>query len=80
MTVSEEVRRELAQLISDDSSMRITLDLDSLEIRAGNQTFPASLPGSAQQALTNGQWDSIAELLQAAEEISVVDQSFSCTP
>ena len=77
LTASDEVRRELGKLISDDSSMRITLDIDSLEIRAGDQAFPASLPGSAQQTLVNGQWDSIAELLQAGEEISAMDQALS---
>ena len=63
MTATEDVRRELTDLINADPSLEVTLDIEHLEIRAGNHTFPASLPSSAQQALTEGRWDPIAELL-----------------
>ena len=77
LTASDEVRYELAKLIAEDPSMSVTLNIETLEIQVGNQKFPASLPASAQQALVNGQWDSIAELLQAEEEIFAVDKAFS---
>lgn len=77
MTATEDVRRELTDLINADPSLEVTLDIEHLEIRAGNHTFPASLPSSAQQALTEGRWDPIAELLQSADATKSVDQSLS---
>jgi 3-isopropylmalate/(R)-2-methylmalate dehydratase small subunit len=77
MTASEEVRGELAELVQANPALEVTLDVQNLEIRAGDRTFAASLPASAQQALTEGRWDPIAELLQSADATRTVDQSLS---
>ena len=42
MTATEDVRRELTDLINADPSLEVTLDIEHLEIRAGNHAFPAS--------------------------------------
>jgi 3-isopropylmalate/(R)-2-methylmalate dehydratase small subunit len=77
MSASEDVRRELSERIAADPGLEVTLDVENLEIRAGDQTYPGSLPASAQQALTEGRWDPIAELLQSTEATKVVDQALS---
>ena len=77
MSASEDVRRELSERIAADPGLEVTLDVKNLEIRAGDQTYPASLPASAHQALTEGRWDPIAELLQSTEATKAVDQALS---
>ncbi len=67
MTASEEVRHELDALVAENPQLEVTLDIANLQVRAGENSYPACLPASARQALMQGRWDPIAELLQSEE-------------
>ena len=67
MTVSEEVRHELDALVTENPQLEVTLDIGNLQVHAGDNSYPACLPASARQALIQGRWDPIAELLQSGE-------------
>lgn len=77
LVASEEVRKELGELITADPTLEITLDIENQKIQAGEKTFQASLVESARQALTQGRWDPIAELLQSADEAKAVSGSLA---
>lgn len=59
----------LAQAIAQDPSLVVTVDVEGLEVRYAEQSFPVSLPSTAQKALVEGRWDPIADLLEAGELI-----------
>ena len=77
MTASEPVRSKLESLMAADPSITVTLDVANLEIRTDGQTFSASMPDSAKQALQEGRWDPISELLQAVDETRLLDKVLS---
>jgi 3-isopropylmalate/(R)-2-methylmalate dehydratase small subunit len=47
----------------------MTINLAKETIRLGRDEFPASILPSAREALINGRWDPIAELLEARASV-----------
>ncbi|MEM7383918.1 MAG: 3-isopropylmalate dehydratase small subunit [Verrucomicrobiota bacterium] len=71
VTASGEDIRKLAAAVEADPQLEITIDLENERVVFGDQHLPASLPGSAREALLNGRWDPIAEL---QDNEAVVDE------
>ncbi|HEY1792864.1 MAG TPA: 3-isopropylmalate dehydratase small subunit [Opitutaceae bacterium] len=61
----EDIAR-IAAAIEADPSTEVVIDLAALRITFGGQSVPASLRPSARDALVNGRWDPIGELLEGA--------------
>ena len=59
----------IAAAIEADSAVEVTVDLVANEIRFGGQKAPLTLRDSARDALINGRWDSIGELLDGREAV-----------
>ncbi len=66
-SVRPEDARELQDLAEADPSIRIEIDLEAKEVRAGGRRFGLSMPESNRKALVTGLWDSTAELLPGLE-------------
>jgi 3-isopropylmalate/(R)-2-methylmalate dehydratase small subunit len=62
----------LAGLIESDPAILITLDLLEGKVTAADMDFPATLPPHAKEALVQGKWDAIADLLESVDEIKNV--------
>jgi 3-isopropylmalate/(R)-2-methylmalate dehydratase small subunit len=65
-------RADIARItaaIEADPAVEVTVDLVANEIRFGGQQAPLSLRDSARDALINGRWDSIGELLDGREAV-----------
>ncbi|MDP3071089.1 MAG: 3-isopropylmalate dehydratase small subunit [Opitutaceae bacterium] len=58
---------KIAAAIERDPATEIVLDVDRQEIRFGGQTVPAEVRAAARDALINGRWDAIGELLDGME-------------
>jgi 3-isopropylmalate/(R)-2-methylmalate dehydratase small subunit len=61
-------RRDLdriRQIVESEPKREMTIDLTAELIRFGGDEFPASIRPSARDALINGRWDPIGELLEA---------------
>lgn len=48
----------------------VTVDLENLQVRAGDLQFRCAMPESARSALVSGQWDFLGQLLDARDEIA----------
>lgn len=59
----EDIAR-IAAAIERDPQLPITVDVARAEIRFGAETIKATLRDTAQDALVNGRWDAIGELLE----------------
>lgn len=68
LVLSEAHIRELAALIETDPRVEIILDVTEGKVTAADVDFPAALPPHAREALIEGRWDAIADLLEGMDE------------
>ncbi len=64
--------REIAQAVEADPTLEIVIDVEKQVVRAGANEYPAELRPSARQALIEGRWDPIADLLEGRDEVAKV--------
>jgi 3-isopropylmalate/(R)-2-methylmalate dehydratase small subunit len=62
-TASREDIAKIAAAIEKNPATEIVLDVDKQEIRFGGQTVKAAVRATDRDALINGRWDAIGELL-----------------
>ncbi len=68
---------ELAAIINQDPKQEIEIDLKTKTVKAGDWTHSFTMPESAYQALTEGKWDPIAELIESETKVDEVAKSLS---
>lgn len=54
---------KLGAAIQGDSKLAVTVDLMACEVRTGSIVAKVTMPASARQSLTTGQWDFLGQLL-----------------
>jgi 3-isopropylmalate/(R)-2-methylmalate dehydratase small subunit len=67
LTASRADIERIAAAVEADPGTEIVLDLVNQQIAFAGQTVPGTLRESARDALVNGRWDPIGELLEGAE-------------
>ncbi|MDA1163211.1 MAG: 3-isopropylmalate dehydratase small subunit [Planctomycetota bacterium] len=67
---SREGITRLGAVIDADPTLELTLDLNALTLRYGEESVAVTMPDSARSALTTGLWDSLAQLLARKEDIA----------
>jgi 3-isopropylmalate/(R)-2-methylmalate dehydratase small subunit len=65
-------RSTLAQWIESNPSTEVTVDVNLLEVRAGQLTLPCDMRAGARDSLLNGAWDPLDELLSANKKVEQV--------
>ena len=61
--------QQLAAAVVADPKVAVTVDIETLEVRCGTLKFPCTMPAGARSSLTTGQWDFLAQLVEAADEV-----------
>ncbi|WP_117238453.1 3-isopropylmalate dehydratase small subunit [Thermus sediminis] len=64
----------LFQAVEENPSLEVEIDLVNKEVRFGDRVAPLSIREEAREALTEGLWDPIGELLEAGELLDQFDQ------
>ncbi len=72
--LGRESLHELAELTHAHPPLKFTVDLASCKVTIDNKTFQGSLPEHARNALIEGKWDSIGELLEGIPLVQKVAQ------
>ena len=67
----------IAAAIEADPQVEVAIDVENQQIRCGDQSYPFSMPESAQDALTNGRWDPIGALLEGEAQVAETAGSLS---
>lgn len=62
--------RALAALIDEAPQTEINIDVAGGQVNMADISFPAVLPDHAKEALVNGRWDAIADLLEGLDDVS----------
>ncbi len=70
---------QLARAIERDPGLELTVDVERLEVHAGGRTYAGQLKASARDALVRGEWDPIAQLLQAPDAVRAVKERLPYT-
>jgi len=70
-------RSTLAEWIESNPSIEVTVDIDRLEVRAGDLVLPSEMRAGARDSLLNGAWDPLDELLSASSEVDQVAQQLA---
>jgi 3-isopropylmalate/(R)-2-methylmalate dehydratase small subunit len=61
--------RALAALIDEAPQTEINIDIPAGQVSMADVSFPAALPEHAKDALVNGRWDAIADLLEGLDDV-----------
>ncbi|HEY1478070.1 MAG TPA: 3-isopropylmalate dehydratase small subunit [Chthoniobacterales bacterium] len=69
VTVSRHDLGRIRNIVESEPKSEMTIILAKETIRLGRDEFPASILPSAREALINGRWDPIAELLEARASV-----------
>ncbi len=62
----------LAAAIDADPATEVTIDVRGNRVRFGDRTIAVALRESARDALVNGRWDAIGELLEGVQDVKKV--------
>jgi len=69
MVAKREDIARIAEAVNADPQLEVTLDLSAREIRFGGQLVKATIRETDRDALVNGRWDAIGELLEGRAAI-----------
>jgi len=70
-------RAELAQWLESNSGKEVTVDVDLLQVRAGDLTLSCEMRPGARESLLYGTWDPLDELLSANSDVDQVAQGLA---
>lgn len=59
----------LSAAIDADPSIEVSVDVEKARVFYGDKNFTVHIPETAQDALVNGRWDPIGELLENADKV-----------
>ena len=63
---------KIAAALEKNPALEITVDVEKQEIRFGADKVPSVIRDAARDALANGRWDAIGELLEAKPQVATV--------
>jgi 3-isopropylmalate/(R)-2-methylmalate dehydratase small subunit len=61
--------RKIVAAVEQDPRIEVVADVERGEVRFGGQSVRASIRESARDALLNGRWDAIGDLLEGVKEV-----------
>ena len=69
VTASREDLDRLAAAIRMQPTLEVDVNLDNMQVTAGELKIPVEMPSSARTALVTGEWDYLGQLLSAATAV-----------
>ena len=77
VSMEAENRGTLAQWIESNAGTEVAVDVDLLQVRAGDLTLACEMRAGARDSLLNGAWDPLDELLSANQEVDQIAQKLA---
>lgn len=72
VTASATDLEALRAAVGEDPEMLVTVDVEAKEVRFGGRSIPCEIREGARNALLNGKWDPLQDLLSHAEQVEAV--------
>lgn len=67
----------LATWVAAHPDEKIEVDVENLCVKFGSESVPVTLPAAVRDALINGRWDPIADLLENADKINALSEKLA---
>lgn len=77
VNVTHDDRLKLSHAVEEDPTQEITIDLEKMVVRYNTGIVPFTMRGANRQALVNGDWDPLQELLDNADKADAVAVSLN---
>lgn len=77
VSAEREALAEIEAWIAKNPGAEITVDVENLRVVFGGKSVPVAMPETVRNALLNGRWDPIADLLENADKISALAASLA---
>jgi 3-isopropylmalate/(R)-2-methylmalate dehydratase small subunit len=74
VTATTEDVKKLGALIQANPQLEVIVDVEKCRVFFGDENFTVHIPDTARDALISGQWDPIAELLEAESKVAETAQ------
>ncbi|MEM9446167.1 MAG: 3-isopropylmalate dehydratase small subunit [Verrucomicrobiota bacterium] len=74
VTANKEDIASIREIIEDDPSAELLIDIHVLQLSIKDQTFPCEMRDSAREALTSGRWDPLGSLIESEKQVATVAQ------
>ncbi len=71
-TASHEDLAEAMRLTAEHPETVWTVDLETMRLRSASVSYPVSMPEEAREALMQGRWDAVAELMNAPAAVEAL--------
>jgi 3-isopropylmalate/(R)-2-methylmalate dehydratase small subunit len=69
VTLSNDDAEALRAAVAADPQLQVSIDLEALTVSAGSATYACAIREGARDALVNGRWDPLQDLLDNAAEV-----------
>ncbi|MBK4731331.1 3-isopropylmalate dehydratase small subunit [Oxynema sp. CENA135] len=69
LTADTQSAKQLQDTIAANPQLELTVDLEAMQVRAGDLAVSVTLPDGPRNMLTTGTWDTCGQLVTQAEEI-----------
>lgn len=83
VTAAREDAQNLMRLVTENPALPVVVDVEKSRVfygLEGAKNFPVHIPDSAREALINGKWDPIADLLEGEEDVRRVASQLPYMP
>lgn len=72
VTTSHENLETVVRLTEEQPDLIWIIDLSTMQLRSDVATFPISMPDEPREALMQGRWDAVSELMNATEAVEAL--------
>ncbi|SVC23470.1 uncharacterized protein METZ01_LOCUS276324 [marine metagenome] len=79
VSVLRDDRNKLATAVEANPKLEVTVDVENLRVRFGEEKIPCDLQAGARNSLLEGRWDPLEELLGANEKVAAVAKALPYT-
>ena len=70
--------QQAIRITEDTPETRWTLDLESMTLHCPHASIPVTMPAEPREALMQGRWDAVVELMNAPEAVKALADSLPC--
>ncbi|MFI3244312.1 MAG: 3-isopropylmalate dehydratase small subunit [Akkermansia sp.] len=72
---SRESLDAIAQMTAEKPDTEWVIDLSSMQMSCADASFPLTMPAEPREALMQGRWDAVVELMNAPEEVARLSEA-----
>lgn len=77
VSATRENLEKISAWVSKNPNKEISVDVENLCVKFGEESIPVTLPDTVRRALIDGRWDPIADLLENAQKVEQIAKTLA---